>query len=71
MKRTNFSIGATGPENQKAIISEAKTAYVQQDNDLGKQREQLQTNKNLVTKLKSANFTIREQKQGGMVNNYF
>ena len=71
MKRTNFSIGATGPENQKVIISEAKTAYVQQDNDLGKQREQLQTNKNLVTKLKSANFTIREQKQGGMVNNYF
>ena len=70
LKRTNFMIG-NQVSSAGNLSSEAATAFVSQNQSSAAQLAQKETNRELKAKLKSHNFTLREQKQGGMVNNYF
>ena len=69
----NFQIGnAVGSPN--AITSEAQTQYVNKQSGSHNMSAAAQTDKtnlDLANKLKSHNFEFREQKQGGLINNYF
>ena len=66
MKTTSVKIGSQKGEK---TVSEAKNQFVLQDNRNAK--AQKENNSILKAKLKGHNFTFREQKQGGMINNYF
>ena len=52
--------------------TEASTQYTQSGSaNAQTQRAQHEKNVSLAAKLKGNNFTLREQKQGGLINNYF
>lgn len=65
MKKTSVNLGA---DSSKLMASEAQQQFVlQTTNQAGNNA----ANANLKNKLTSDNFSLREQKQGGLVNNYF
>lgn len=71
LKKTNFTIG-TQPESLQNAASEAHAKFVGHKSSSNKATaEQREKNLHLAAKLKGHNFSFKEHKQGGMVNNYF
>jgi len=69
LSKTNFQIGTSVSSSK--LTSEAQQQFVSQQTTKENQQMQHEQNRDLKAKLKSTNFSMREQKQGGLVNNYF
>lgn len=69
MKRSSVTIGTKLNDNN-VIKSEANSQFVNKQfiNNSQAQKDQKHF---IASKVKNQNFTLREQKQGGLINNYF